>query len=115
MQGDADRHRARGRDGLVSTTVVNIRKVKGVTPEFDVYIGRRARGFHQSKWHNPFPMGHFGDEPREQVLAAFRSYLSHRPDLIAALHELKGKRLGCWCYPEKCHGDVLAELADALP
>jgi hypothetical protein len=28
------------------------------------------------------------------------------------LHELKDKTLGCWCKPEKCHGDVLAALAD---
>ena len=26
--------------------------------------------------------------------------------------ELKGKTLGCWCKPDPCHGDVLAELAD---
>jgi hypothetical protein len=26
--------------------------------------------------------------------------------------ELKGKVLGCWCKPDACHGDVLAELAD---
>ena len=28
------------------------------------------------------------------------------------LAELKGKRLGCFCHPQPCHGDVLAELAD---
>ena len=26
------------------------------------------------------------------------------------LPELKDKTLGCWCKPEKCHGDVLAEF-----
>lgn len=30
------------------------------------------------------------------------------------LRELKGKTIACWCSPKKCHGDVLAELADAL-
>jgi len=29
----------------------------------------------------------------------------------AALHELEGKTLGCWCPPRACHGDVLARLA----
>ena len=33
---------------------------------------------------------------------------------MAQLPELKGKVLGCWCAPEGCHGDVLAELADSL-
>ena len=27
-----------------------------------------------------------------------------------AIKELKGKILGCWCPPQKCHGDVLIEL-----
>jgi hypothetical protein len=26
--------------------------------------------------------------------------------------ELRGRTLACWCAPELCHGDVLAELAD---
>jgi hypothetical protein len=26
---------------------------------------------------------------------------------------LRGKTLACWCVPELCHGDILAELADA--
>lgn len=30
------------------------------------------------------------------------------------LLELKGKRLGCWCKPAPCHGDVLVELIEEL-
>jgi hypothetical protein len=26
------------------------------------------------------------------------------------LHELNGKELGCWCKPDKCHGDILIKL-----
>jgi hypothetical protein len=37
-----------------------------------------------------------------------------QPALIAALGELRGKVLGCWCKPALCHGDVLAEFADAV-
>jgi hypothetical protein len=25
-----------------------------------------------------------------------------------------GKKLGCWCRPKACHGDVLIELAEAV-
>jgi len=25
---------------------------------------------------------------------------------------MKGKNIGCWCFPEPCHGDVLLELID---
>ena len=28
------------------------------------------------------------------------------------LEELRVKKLGCWCFPEKCHGDVLKKLVE---
>ena len=31
-------------------------------------------------------------------------------NLYDDLDELKGKILGCWCKPNKCHGDVLIKL-----
>jgi len=30
--------------------------------------------------------------------------------LMSCLHELKGKTLGCYCWPLPCHGDVLISL-----
>jgi hypothetical protein len=36
-----------------------------------------------------------------------------RPDLMAALPELRGKDLVCGCAPLACHGDVLLRLANA--
>ncbi len=83
----------------IGTTVVHCKREK-----HDVYIGR------PSKWGNPFVIGKDGS--REQVVAKYRQWLLGQPQLLAALHELKGKTLGCWCSPEACHGDVLAELAD---
>lgn len=75
---------------------------------FDVYIGRP--GF----WGNPFEIGQDGD--RETVIKKFRQWiLSNEPEAALRrlrLHELKGKVLGCWCSPQACHGDVLAELAE---
>ena len=73
----------------------------------DVYIGR------PSKWGNPFAIGRHG--PREEVIAEYRRWIQTWPALLTALPELKGKRLGCWCKPAACHGDVLAELAESLP
>jgi uncharacterized protein DUF4326 len=70
---------------------------------FDVYIGR------PSKWGNPFVLD--GRSSREEVIAKYRAWLLCQPELVAALPELKGKVLGCWCAPKSCHGDVLAELA----
>jgi hypothetical protein len=34
---------------------------------------------------------------------------------MAALRELRGKDLVCWCAPDACHGDVLLVLANARP
>jgi len=71
---------------------------------FDVYIGR------PSKWGNPFVIGK--DGTREEVIAKYEAWLNRQPALMAALPELRGKVLGCWCAPHACHGDVLARLAD---
>ena len=71
---------------------------------YDVYIGR------PSKWGNPFVIGR--DGPRERVIAKYRQWLTSQTALMAALPELRGKTLGCWCAPHPCHGDVLAELAN---
>jgi hypothetical protein len=79
------------------TTVVNLRR-----QEYDVYIGRG------SKWGNPFRIGQ--DGTREVVIAKYETYVLERPDLLTALEELRGKRLGCYCKPMACHGDVLVRL-----
>ena len=81
------------------TKVVNIRH----TP-CDVNVGR------PSPWGNPFKIG--PDGTRQAVIEKYRAYIAERPELLARVGELKGKTLGCWCAPEACHADVLAELAE---
>jgi hypothetical protein len=78
---------------------------------YDVYIGRAMPrfGLTASKWANPFRAGRDGD--RGQVIAKYERWLRSQPELIAALPELRGKALGCWCAPQRCHGDVLLRLA----
>ncbi len=79
--------------------VVHCKKEK-----YDVYIGR------PSKWGNPFSIGK--DGTREEVIMKYLKWLRNQPDLIASLDELKGKKLGCWCAPKACHGEILAKLAN---
>lgn len=74
---------------------------------YDIYIGR------PSPWGNPFKIG--PDGTREEVLGKYRSWVVTQPQIMARLGELRGRTLGCWCKPKTCHGDILAELADALP
>jgi hypothetical protein len=86
----------------VPTRVVHCKRER-----YNVYIGR------PSKWGNPFAIGRDGS--RAQVIAKYRAWVLARPELVAALPELRGKTLGCWCAPQACHGDVLAELAQSAP
>jgi len=81
------------------TKVVHCKKNK-----FDVYVGR------PSLWGNPFRVG--VDGTRAEVIKKYREHLLSSPNLMAKLPELRGKTLGCWCKPQACHGDVIAELAD---
>ena len=84
------------------TTIVNIRQ-----EQCDVYIGR------PSKWGNPFVIGRDGN--REEVLLKYNDYILSHPELISlARTELKGKKLGCYCKPLDCHGDILAEIAEGV-
>jgi hypothetical protein len=83
---------------------MKVRVVHCKRETYDVYIGR------PSKWGNPFVVGK--DGTREQVIATYRQWIVSQTALMAALPELKGKTLGCWCAPHACHGDVLADLAN---
>jgi hypothetical protein len=81
-------------------------------PPTAVYIGRATRnGWKKSKWRNPFQVGR--DGTRNEVIAKHAAYLCDDPVLMAALPELRGKDLLCWCAPEACHGDLLLRLANA--
>lgn len=117
--------------GVKETEVVNV-KVKNIRPQYsnlhqwildketNVYIGR-ARvvfidgvqyPFEDSMWSNPYKIT--DTQSREQVLKLYRVYIEEKlksnPDLIEELMKLDGKKLGCWCKPECCHGDILVEL-----
>jgi Domain of unknown function (DUF4326) len=85
-----------------------------VVPEGAVYIGHRwtlgGWDLPESKWANPHKIGR--DGTRAEVIAMYERWLRARPDLTAALPELRGRDLACWCAPEPCHGDVLLRLAN---
>ena len=88
------------------TTLVNLNK-----EPYDVYIGRG------SKWGCPYTI--IKDRPtlakeivstKEEALSKYKEYVLSSPELMDSLDELEGKVLGCFCKPEKCHGDILLEL-----
>ncbi len=83
------------------TTVVHLKD-----DEFDVRIDRTTI------WGNPFVVGRHGN--RAEVIEKYRVWILKQPNLLSQLYHLKGKRLGCWCAPEPCHGDVLVELIEEI-
>lgn len=73
----------------------------------DIFIGRPSR------WGNPYRI--MPSQTREDCVAKYRALILTQPNLLALLPTLAGKRLICFCAPLPCHGDVLADLVEALP
>lgn len=80
---------------------------------YDVLIDRTT------KWGNPFShvrgrftRAQFVVASRQKAIEAYEAWIKTQPHLMAALPELRGKVLGCWCAPLACHGDVLVRLAN---
>jgi hypothetical protein len=74
-----------------------------------VYIGRDKNG-NPGRWGNPFKIGEHGT--RDEVCDLHATYLRQDPERMARLEELRGKVLGCHCYPARCHGMELIKALD---
>lgn len=90
----------------MTTRVVNI-----YVDEHDLYIGRPSK-HHAGPFGNPFVIGR--DGTREEVVLKYKRYLWDTPALLRWLPSMRGKRLGCYCAPMACHGDVIKACLDAL-
>lgn len=87
----------------MSGGVVNIGD-HGIGPDV-VYVGR------PSVWGNPFTMKDEAD--RDRVCDLFDKYaawrLQYEPEWLLPL---RGKVLGCYCAPKRCHAETLDRLAN---
>ncbi len=87
----------------MATEVVNKYKEK-----YDIYIGRG------SLWGNPFVIGEHGT--REEVIAQYKDYFYSKIEASTKFKEetlkLKDSKLGCFCAPKPCHGDIIKEWLD---
>jgi hypothetical protein len=94
-------------------TVVN---VHGMTPNDPgvIYVGRACAGWHNSPLANPYKLakGYTDDE----ALACLEKYRRHLWlcikdrdwKVMRALRLIQEEsKLGCWCSPRICHGDVI--------
>ena len=122
-------------ENKIDTTVVNV-KVEYIRPEFNnlrewceglnnVYIGRKRVVFIDGKRYppedsifaNPYKVGK--DGTRNEIIQKYKTYILEKIERKEItqdqLDTLRGKKLGCWCKPDTCHGDVLAEILDSNP
>lgn len=69
------------------------------------YCGDRVfyTGHEQSPWHNPFRSPKHGT--RDEVCDRFEKEVLPNLDVSP----LRGRALGCWCYPERCHCQSIQE------
>jgi len=95
------------------TRVINIKKNTRFQSEKSTsayeYIGRG------SYWGNPYSM-HKGGDDRDEVIRKFKhdfdfdKFINKKKSEV---YKLAGKRLGCFCKPKDCHGDVLASFLNS--
>lgn len=107
-----------------TTTVVNCTK-----EPYDVYIGRPfgpykppEEGGWQLHFGNPFYLRRDGN--RKTVIKKFEKWIrgkeykvlepKRRRWILQNLYRLRNKRLGCFCSPKACHGDIYVKLIEEL-
>lgn len=76
-------------------------------------LGLFERIDRETPFGNPFRIGKDGD--RAAVCAKFAVFLGEHPELRRAAQRLRGRVLGCHCYPFQCHGESYAEMLGESP
>jgi hypothetical protein len=104
--------------------VVNLYK-----DQYDVYIGRAGKG-RDGYFGNDHPVGkpcsrcrvtHVQGEAVDAYERDFNDMLENKIGFKARLHQLLDQvpegqelRLGCFCKPKRCHGDVIATYLNKI-
>lgn len=81
--------------------VINLKYCKDWGKPGDIIIDRRT------KWGNPFIMQN--ETQRNFVCDQYEIYLDQqlRQHKLNLNELFNAKRLGCWCFPKRCHGNTL--------
>jgi len=91
---------------MKKTRVVNLRK-----EPYDVYVGRPSP-FGNPYSHKEGTLAKYRVASVEEAVEKYRKYAENNHVILSKLHLLQGKRLGCYCAPNRCHGEVLVELVE---
>lgn len=103
---------------MPSIELTGIRVINRYKEPEDIYIGRG------SPLGNPYPIG--DNTTREQVIEKYKDYLMDQiskgnQSIINALNNIKTQsaykevKLGCFCKPKSCHGDVIKDYLEQSP
>jgi hypothetical protein len=100
------------------TKVVNLKR-----EPYQVYIGRSGHG-EDGTFGNPIIVGEMCEVCKErhyspgETIPCFKRYFLMRimadPTFRARVEKLRGKKLGCFCKPRACHGDVIVEYLEGM-
>jgi len=122
LEPDADWHDLLVDSEIVVLPEIPTRVAHCKRSSFDIFVGR------PSLWGNPFShkpsaIAKCKVGSREEAVQAYDDWLAGikyqevNPDqrkwILEHIYQLKGSVLGCFCFPNKCHGNILARLADA--
>lgn len=81
-----------------------------------VFIDEKRFPPNSSPFANKWKVG--PDGTREEVLEKYEKWLDEKlrndPKFKKKFLLLKGKNLGCWCHPEKCHADIILKILKKL-
>ena len=103
-------------------SVINLKGKRGIRIENLVYIGRRFGGYEGSVLGNKFKSGR--DCSRDEVVdVLYRDWLweewKKKGEVYRELERIKNLvlggddiRLGCWCYPLNCHGNIVKKCVE---
>jgi hypothetical protein len=109
---------------MSKTTNCNIK----LTKKYDVYCGRNYEGQVPSEPHelgwlgNPIKIGEMCQicnqihDKKSLTLSCYKNYLKYKLTnkkwKQAFLETCRGKVLGCWCKPSKCHTDIMIQAIE---
>lgn len=103
----------------MATIVVNIKR----GDEYDVYIGRAGHG-ESGYFGNPHTKGYVycsdchSHHDRQGAIEAFQKDFLKRikedAEYRRRILELRDKKLGCFCKPLACHGDIIKNWLDNM-
>ena len=103
--------------GICCMYIVNLNEVnvyEWLQNKNNVYVGRWSKKCpvpkKDCKWGNRFKLS--DGYSRQEAVQLYREDLLSNKQLLSSLGELTGKVLGCWCWPETCHAEVLYTLAN---